>query len=129
MKRWGIVLAAVGLLALLFALLPPRDDGLDWIRAYGGKEQHWTRPEVEPGSYWTSYQFLFDQEPPGLESELISRAKSVETQSPGLLGATLRDGWRVSFNAKEGVLFIDRYVQPNWFDRQWNSLKRFIGVK
>jgi hypothetical protein len=128
MKRWWIVLAAVGMFGLLVALLTPRDDGLNWIRTFGGTETH-LGPRRFGEQTWIDYEFNYVQVPNGLEQALNQRiGNTIETQIPGLLDAELDGGLYVVFSASDRKLSVSRLVEPPWLVRQWLAFKRSIGI-
>ena len=130
-KRWWVALIALAALALAFVLLAARDDGLGWLRTYGGIEKKSiVRYEYQEG-YRVAHRFDFATLPKGLELDIANRVdhnQTVETMIPGVIDATLKDGWNVNFYAPGRSVEVYLYIRPNWLERQWLAIKRFLGL-
>jgi hypothetical protein len=124
-RRWK-ALVAVGafvFVAVLF-FLPPRDDGLDWVRKYGGQEEHRVEMDVSkvPGRPddavidWT--EFDFSKIPEALIQE-ISKRKSRSSDTKRLV-------WVDQVN--QSVLILD-FRRRTWLEKHWFGIKQSFGWK
>jgi hypothetical protein len=125
-RRWKALvgLGVVALVAGLIFLLPPRDDGLDWIRAYGPVEKVqrmaiWQSGRGVAGSMeFDQHDFQFDRIP----QEVIAKLKEEPFDRSDLPSRAL-----VEVDVKSGTVTINRIRRPNWIERQWSALLRRLG--
>jgi hypothetical protein len=134
-RRWKALVAfgAVVLVSALFILLPPRDDGLDWIRSYGGRERR------EPDSIWfgsgqpikdVTVVFYFESEP----SKLLSKLKSLsadeflfEDQDLGAsLCGSLPNAASFTWWRQDRCLIVCRKLPPTLLDLAFAKLSRLF---
>jgi hypothetical protein len=126
-RRWKalVVVAAVALFASLLFPLPPRDDGLDWIRKYGGKEIVRYNGEVDvnrgrpPETTLKWLEFKFDRIPRALLAEIQHRS---EKQAHD-------DRATVIVQAKERTIVVIQYHRPNWLQRKWRYIRLMLGLR
>ena len=109
-RRWKALVAvgAVALVAGLIFLLPPRDDGLDWIRKYEGKE---TRRESTSPTGLSSIEitFQFDQIPKPLLDTLDRKRRDSVLMKQGQTGAD----WGFAWSTRRQVVTAWRYESPS----------------
>jgi hypothetical protein len=132
-RRWNLLVAvgAVALLAGLLFLLPPRDDGFDWIRKYGLRRQELRINEPGAnGAPGETRAFLFNEAHPGFEGELRRRLvwSSKAKDNPWVIGM-LPGGWHVSYRRNSDQVNFFRFKTPNWFEIQLSKMKRTFGFK
>jgi hypothetical protein len=100
------------LLAGVFLLLPQRDDGLDWVRKYGGKEKSGGWDTIDgSGSSWTSFEFV--DPPPGLAREARSRARSIDVDDGRKISGQLDDTWMMLYEG-DGISFTRQFT---WLEK------------
>jgi hypothetical protein len=133
-RRWkvlAVVLGAVALLVGLLSLLPPRDDGLDWIRKYGGIEtvepihlNYWN-PAISPRNldedfrgYRHSFRFRV------ISSKSIRELNRRLTKE---LSPTVHV-MKIDHRRAE-TLVIERYEPRPWIERQWILVERTLGFR
>jgi hypothetical protein len=122
-RRWKALVAvgAVALLAGLFLRRPHHDDGLDWIRKYGGRERK--NPDslmygsVNPVKLVSS-EFTFKSVPRRLLSELkeISVDEPIEKPPTPYFAGTLPDGYSFTWEPVELRLTVGKQTKPSWLD-------------
>lgn len=122
-RRWYLlaVIGAVVLLASLLLLLPVREDGLDWVRKYGGTEQSVDLDfETKGGSAVRSVTFTFAAPPAGLEQEARIHVSSYDWDQGHRFTSETKDGWTLSFSGEGRELTFVREL--NWFERMLGKL-------
>jgi hypothetical protein len=135
-RRWKllVVLGAVALLASLLFLLPPRDDGLNWVRKYHAKEHRDLDVERSfavgnPGRKIHSLSFEFEKIPEAIIQEIRNRSPDLTLDDKGgLLYARLSDGRIIIVERHRQRITVERASDLNWFERQWAGFKRIVGL-
>ena len=128
-----VAVGAVALFVSLLFLLPPRDDGLDWIRKYTKREHREFDEERSfaagnPGRKVQSVSFEFDKLPEGIIQEIRNRAPELTLDDKGgLLYARLSDGRIIVVQRHRNKITVERASELNWMERQWASFKRMLG--
>ena len=124
-RRWKFLLLgciiAFGLLGILFSM--PKDDGLNWVRAYGGKETVRVT-EYGMGEFdVVDHEFTFPgRMPKKLEADVLAWMDNKHPQAvdePNLYYVTVNDDLT--------MVKAMRTTKPTWLERQWNSLQRQLG--
>jgi hypothetical protein len=125
-RRWKalVVVGAVALFAALLFLLPPRDDGFDWIRKYGPKETA-SYPfvaasnRVERGG--KVIEFRFAKFPKQFLRELSNRYAFKGESS-------FRDASAQMFLIDSQQSTVEIYfIRSSWLDEKLTGLQRAIG--
>ena len=120
-RRWKLLVAA-GALAFVAGLLflrAPQDDGLDWVRKYGGREVV-SKGKIKdsPSIYFVRNEFYFDNGvPEGLTAQLHA----------------FNERWK-RMTGKRAIYFVsDKPMvgfvtsSEDWLEGHWVRFKRRIG--
>jgi len=144
MKRgWkvGIVATAAALVVVAALQFAPKDDGLDWIRKYGGAETV-MMARLSDSVELYNYTFKFDGIPDKLVKEIHAwnaanapgqrRMLVISTVGPyggrfGVSGPGITYVSMGSVNARNAPVFVSRTVQLSWLERQWRALNVKLG--
>jgi hypothetical protein len=127
MRRGWKVLVAVGAVALfagLLFLLPPRDDGLNWIRKYGPRESvspfEWgvDTSSIHADPSMNIHTFQFTQIPREVEDLVRQKDRAVKGSEPELLSID-REMNEVSYVVRKG---------PSWLAERWQTVKAIFGL-
>jgi hypothetical protein len=134
-RRWKALVAvgAIALFASMFFLLPPRDDGPEWIRKYGGRESFagtLVTPINLDGDVMRSdsYQFEFATIPKELEIEVMRKLLLVHSRSKSQLAGSLQDGSYIRLDRAAGRVHLDIPHQPPWLQVQWSLIRMRLGI-
>ncbi len=125
MKRRWLAVAAVALCATA-AVVWPRDDGLNWIRSYGGDETVTGYEFEEKYGAYVVHEFVFPKGVPVSLAGEIRKAKIIEPPpagglpGPGVTKVTLDDNKTVT---------AGRVTRYSWLQIQWDAVQRRIGLK
>ena len=127
-RRWKALVAIGGalLLAGLLFLLPPRDDGLDWVRKYK-LEQNSGRSISATGQELYFSQFSFAEVPAGLEEEVRSRIVRFDIRDGGNYAGSTDNRYHLYFSRENRVMFAT--TEPSWIEQKWIEVKAKIGWK
>lgn len=137
MKRgWkvGLIATAAALVVVAALQFAPKDDGLDWIRKYGGSETVMMAQLNETTEVY-HHSFTFKDVPLGLVREIKAwrtahpqiRHGSLET---GIISIAYRDERPSSANPVQAAnepVFVSRIIQLSWLERQWRALSVKFG--
>jgi hypothetical protein len=114
-RRWKalVVVGAVALTASMFFLLPPPDDGLDWIRRYGGSEVREASDPIVGGLHeWNVrlvwHTFSFDRIPSQLIADIQQRNVSDAT---------------ILVDSEARSVVVNRVQPMYWWEVQWEKLR------
>jgi hypothetical protein len=135
----------IGIGALILALavffiyltLALSNDGLDWIRKYGGIEGPRTANLIRsrivgPGNHpWdnaTSISFSFNEVPPGLLAEVKRKGSAIWTGSEDQF-YKLPTGQIVLITKKAPQVMVTTPQPGSWIQQQWRALKERLGYK
>jgi hypothetical protein len=125
-RRWKalvLVLGAVGFFAALLFLLPPRDDGLNWVRKYGGVET--SKGHQFVGANLQVNAFTFEELPSGLEDEARAHVTRFHLDNKGEFAGDTNIGVWLFFSTKQKRVLFTR--EQTWIERQWTQLRRQLG--
>jgi hypothetical protein len=121
----------VALLAGVLFLLPPRDDGLDWIRKYSETvtTEELQMPVVGPDRVRRGVlvSFSFKQVPQGFEEDLRRRLVWRHTDDAGALSGILPGDWQVLFARHSNQIHLTHFPRKSWFVNQWTLFKLRLG--
>jgi hypothetical protein len=127
-RQWKVlvVVGALTLLAGLLFLLPPRGDGLDWVRKYGGTESRYKLTGRLNNPDGLILDFRFQELPEPLLTEARSRltwGKLVRPMSTAMIGSeAITVDWRLN------TISLTRFDDRPWIERQWSAFKRLLGI-
>jgi hypothetical protein len=131
-RRWKafVVVAAVALFASLLFLLPPRDDGLDWIRKYGGKEtvqRAWS--VYEPRSVGMEGWWRIDRRDiPAYYNHTFQFRQLTADQIDTIINHNnIPEIVLTRVDQSSVVVAFQRKWQPSWFEDRWSDLKDWLG--
>jgi len=130
-RRWKALVAvgAVALLAALLFLLPPRDDGLDWARKYGGKERtiRLTTADTTGKVDMRVTLFNFDSIPKGFEAELRGRFVRYDVDHDGEMAGDTREGQSLYYSRSMRRLYYTHETESSWLARKWREFRKKVG--
>jgi hypothetical protein len=127
-RRWKLLVAvgAVALFAGLVLLLPPRDDGLDWVRKYGVSEKSGRGIGVKGQIVWLCH-FNWDVLPVGLDKEVRNRVAPFIPKDTGNYSGKTHHGWKVLFSRSTKQMFATR--EASWLEQRLKDVRTWVGWK
>jgi hypothetical protein len=131
-RRWKLLVAvgAVALLAGLLFLLPSRDDGLDWVRKFGGKEEIPEKWYMDGSKPFVGERrvFRFKTISPELKETLKESMFALVKEDEVEITGTTEDDWQVRLSDAEKVLECYRPTHLTGMAGFWYRLKDSVGL-
>jgi hypothetical protein len=123
--------AMVVILGIVLSALPPRDDGLNWIRNHCPKEQipdMWLTEGGGPAFLGKRHEFRLDTVPQTLVANMRLNLTQSRTDDHGEISGTTKDGWQVLLSQRNKILVCYRGEYLNRFEEVWLRTKTFLRL-